>query len=87
MGGKWCPAPIQSTALRFDPICAPDFSHLPQVQFLVRTTDQLMVMLPMLDLESWQPGASYAGPNTRVHLYLDVPGVSREQDYTWFPGM
>ena len=32
-------------------------------------------------------GASYAGPNTRVHLYLDVPGVARDQDYTWFPGM
>ena len=40
MGGKWCPAPIQSTALRLAPICAPKFSHLPQVQFLVRTTDQ-----------------------------------------------
>ena len=30
-------------------------------------------------------GASYAARNTRVHLYLDVPGVEREADVTWFP--
>ena len=30
-------------------------------------------------------GASYAACNSRVHVYLDVPGVSRDQDYTWFP--
>ena len=30
-------------------------------------------------------GASYAGVNTRVHLYLDVPRVKRDQDFTWFP--
>ena len=30
-------------------------------------------------------GASYAGYNTRVHMYLDVEGVECEQDYVWFP--
>ena len=29
-------------------------------------------------------GASYAGGNTKVHLYLDVAGVVREQNVTWF---
>jgi hypothetical protein len=29
-------------------------------------------------------GACYATPNTRVHVYLDVPGVRRETDVTWF---
>ena len=29
-------------------------------------------------------GASYAGGNTRVHLYLDVAGVVREHNVTWF---
>jgi hypothetical protein len=29
-------------------------------------------------------GASYATPNTRVHVYLDVEGVRREKDVTWF---
>ena len=29
-------------------------------------------------------GASYAQPNTRVHVYLDVPDVKREQGVVWF---
>ena len=29
-------------------------------------------------------GACYAAPNTRVHVYLDVAGVQREKDVTWF---
>ena len=29
-------------------------------------------------------GASYCARNTRVHVYLDVPGVPRERDFTWF---
>lgn len=29
-------------------------------------------------------GASYAQPNTRVHVYLDVPDIKREQDVVWF---
>ena len=28
-------------------------------------------------------GAPYADANTRVHVYLDVPGQERERDYTW----
>lgn len=30
-------------------------------------------------------GAAYCAQNTRVHVYLDVPGVPRERDFTWFP--
>ena len=30
-------------------------------------------------------GASYAGLNTRVHMYLDVASVKRDRDYVWFP--
>ena len=30
-------------------------------------------------------GASYAALNTRVHVYLDVAAVRRDQDYVWFP--
>ena len=29
-------------------------------------------------------GAWYASLNTRAHLYLDVPGLAREADVTWF---
>ena len=29
-------------------------------------------------------GAAYCVRNTRVHVYLDVPGVPRERDLTWF---
>ena len=29
-------------------------------------------------------GASYAQPNTRVHVYLDVQDVKREQGVVWF---
>ena len=29
-------------------------------------------------------GASYALPNTRVHVYLDVPGLKREAGVVWF---
>ena len=29
-------------------------------------------------------GAWYTSLNTRVHLYLDVPGLAREADVTWF---
>jgi hypothetical protein len=29
-------------------------------------------------------GASYHEPNTRVHFYLDVRGVERKDDHTWF---
>ena len=29
-------------------------------------------------------GAAYSELNTRVHVYLDVCGVKRERDYTWF---
>ena len=39
----------------------------------------------MFDGDVAHAGASYAACNTRVHLYLDVPGVDRAQDYTWFP--
>ena len=29
-------------------------------------------------------GAAYCDPNTRVHVYLDIEGVERVKDYTWF---
>jgi ectoine hydroxylase-related dioxygenase (phytanoyl-CoA dioxygenase family) len=29
-------------------------------------------------------GAWYASVNTRVHMYLDVEGVERAKDFTWF---
>ena len=29
-------------------------------------------------------GASYCARNMRVHVYLDVAGVVRDRDFTWF---
>ena len=41
--------------------------------------------LLMFDGDVAHHGAAYASLNTRVHMYLDVDGVEREADVTWFP--
>ena len=40
--------------------------------------------LLLFDGDVSHAGASYALSNTRVHVYLDVPGVVRESDAVWF---